>query len=210
MRLFAPNYTISNTTASALVRIESVRQQIEFLPIHPALLAALRESARLFSTHYSTLIEGNRLTQEQVDKVLANAHHFPGRERDETEIKGYYAALSKLETMVARKSTVTELCIRTLHALLMGGGKKRVKPTDFRDSQNVIRDSSTGRIVYMPPVADDVPKLMKQLVAWIKRSALPQKLWVKIDHLSLRIENRSFNGHPFRIGFLRHHSDVQS
>gem|GEM_PF-6789839 len=40
--------------------------------------------------------------------------------------------------------------------------------------------------------------------------ALPQNLWGKINYLSLRIENRSFNGHPFRIGFLRHHSDVQS
>jgi len=46
----------------------------------------------------------------------------------------------------------------------------------------------------------------KQLQLW----ALPQNLWGKINYLSLRIENRSFNGHPFRIGFLRHHSDVQS
>ncbi|MDZ4849234.1 MAG: hypothetical protein SGI77_08060, partial [Pirellulaceae bacterium] len=56
------------------------------------------------------------------------------------------------------------------------------------------------------------PLLVSLLIAYFFRkarsqttlfiSALPQNLWVKIDYLSLRIENRSFNGHPFRIGFL--------
>ncbi|MDZ4852813.1 MAG: hypothetical protein SGI77_26295, partial [Pirellulaceae bacterium] len=40
------------------------------------------------------------------------------------------------------------------------------------------------------------------LATVFKKQALPPNLWVKIDYLSLRIENRSFNGHPFRIGFL--------
>ena len=45
------------------------------------MLANLRETARLFSTHYSTMIEGNRLTQEQVAQVIGEDQHFPGRER---------------------------------------------------------------------------------------------------------------------------------
>jgi hypothetical protein len=40
--------------------IEAVRQAILTLPITPRVLANLRETARLFSTHYSTMIEGNR------------------------------------------------------------------------------------------------------------------------------------------------------
>ncbi|MDZ4852320.1 MAG: AAA family ATPase, partial [Pirellulaceae bacterium] len=39
-------------------------------------------------------------------------------------------------------------------------------------------------------------------IATLKSMALPQNLWGKINYLSLRIENRSFNGCPFRIGFL--------
>jgi Fic family protein len=147
MKKFEPHYTITNKTANALVRIEAVRQQIEHLPIHPVLLISLRESAKLYSTHYSTMIEGNRLTQEQVEQVVRTAQRFPGRTRDESEVKGYFAAINHLETMVMRRSAVTELSIKTLHALVMGGRATRKKPTPYRDSQNVIRDSATRRIV---------------------------------------------------------------
>jgi Fic family protein len=50
----------------------------------------------------------------------------------------------------------------------------RVKSTPYRDGQNVIRDASSGGIVYMPPEATDVPWLMEQLVTWInKEDQLP-------------------------------------
>jgi Fic family protein len=83
---FSPNFTISPAIAGSLMRIEAVKQSIRMLPITPRVLANLRETARLFSTHYSTLIEGNRLTQEQVEKVLNEDQHFPGRERDQDEV----------------------------------------------------------------------------------------------------------------------------
>lgn len=157
MAKFAPRYAITNQTVAALLRIESVRQRIEHLPIHPTVLVSLRESAKLHSTHYSTMIEGNRLTQDQVEQVVSKAQHFAGRSRDESEVKGYYAAINQLEALVARKGAVTERFIQTLHGLVMGGGKQRVKPTPYRDGQNVIRDSATRGIVYLPPEANDVP-----------------------------------------------------
>src|SRR6202167_5854220 len=90
---FDPNFTITPAMAHGLMRIEAVKQAIQTLPITPRVLANLRETARLFSTHHSTMIEGIRLTQEQVAQVIEAAQHFPGRERDEHEVKGYYAAL---------------------------------------------------------------------------------------------------------------------
>gem|GEM_PF-5293552 len=44
------------------MRIAAAKQAVQDLPITPSVLATLRETARLFSTHYSTMIEGNRLT----------------------------------------------------------------------------------------------------------------------------------------------------
>jgi len=64
--VFQPAFTITPAIAEGLMRIEAVRQQIETLPITPRVLARLRETSRLFSTHYSTRIEGNRLTREEV------------------------------------------------------------------------------------------------------------------------------------------------
>ena len=172
---FIPKFTIISRVARALMRIEAAREAVGHLPITPSVLATLRETARLFSTHYSTMIEGNRLTQDQVSKVIEKQQHFPGRDRDEKEVLGYYAALDKTEQFAAVRGPVTELHIQALHALVMAGGHKRVKPSPYRDGQNVIRDSRSGGIVYMPPEAKDVPEMMRALTAWIK-AAEPEGL----------------------------------
>src|ERR1700693_5647170 len=158
---FTPTFTITPAVANDLMRIEAVRQAIRTLPITPRVLANLRETARLYSTHYSTMIEGNRLTQEQVAHVIAGDQRFPGRERDRDEVKGYYAALDEVERLAKRREKVSEAIVQRLHALVMGGGKTRVKSTLYRDRQNVIRDSHSKNIVYMPPEAKDVPWLME-------------------------------------------------
>jgi len=180
---FNPKFTITPAIANMLMRIEAVRQTITALPITPRVLAKLRETARLFSTHYSTMIEGNRLTQEQVSKVIGNNQHFPGRERDQDEVKGYYAALDETERMAKHLEKVIEPSIQKLHALVMAGGRTRVKPTPYRDGQNVIKDSRSKGIVYMPPMAKDVPVLMKQLTAWINQGdELPVPIKAGIAH----------------------------
>lgn len=52
----------------------------------------------------------------------------------------------------------------------MASGKSQVKPTSYRDGQNVIRDSYTRAIIYMPPEAKNVPKLMSSMADWIRNS----------------------------------------
>jgi len=180
---FNPSFTITPAMASGLMRIEAVKQAIRTLPITPCVLANLRETARMFSTHYSTMIEGNRLTQEQVAQVIGGDQHFPGRERDQDEVKGYYAALDEAERMAKRREKVSEATVQKLHALVIGGGEARVKSTPYRDGQNVIRDARSKGIVYMPPEAKDVPQLMKQLITWInQKDELPVPIKAGIVH----------------------------
>jgi hypothetical protein len=56
--LFTPQFTNTPKIARALMRIKAAKQAVEDLPITPSVQATLRETARLFSTHYSTAIEG--------------------------------------------------------------------------------------------------------------------------------------------------------
>ena len=180
---FNPVFAITAGIARDLMRIEAVKQTVQMLPITPRVLANLRQTARLFSTHYSTSIEGNRLTQREVAEVLEGARHFPGRERDEGEVKGYFAALDQVERWAKQGEPVTEPGIRKLHALVMGAGRTRVKPTPYRDGQNIIRDDGSKRIVYMPPEAADVPALMRQLIAWLHdEDRLPVPIRAAIAH----------------------------
>ncbi len=152
------------------MRIEAAKEQIGQRPLTSTMLASLRETARLSTTHYSTMIEGNRLTIPQIKAVLHKDSHFVGKDRDEREVKGYYAALTYVEDAAKREIVISEKCVQTIHALVMAGGTIKVKPTPYRDGQNVIRDGRTGAIVYMPPEAKDVPQLMGALVDWIKET----------------------------------------
>jgi len=195
--LFEPRFSITAKAATSLMRIEAARQAVQDLPITPSVLATLRETARLYSTHYSTVIEGNRLTQEQVSLVIGEERHFPGRERDEKEVLGYYAALERAERIAASGAPVSEMHIRTLHGLAMAGGRRNPKPTPWRDGQNAIRDSRSRRIVSMPPEAKDVPALMKGLVAWIstsQRDSLPCPVRAGIAHYQFATIHPYYDG----------------
>ena len=120
---FLPNYTITSKIANNLMRIEAIKQKIAYLPLTPTVLSSLRETARLYTTHYSTMIEGNRLDPNQIKTVLEHKGHFPGKERDEHEVKGYYAALERLEQLAAQGGSITEKIIQTLHALFVPPGE---------------------------------------------------------------------------------------
>ncbi len=194
--MFKPNYIITPGIASDLMKIEALRQEIDTLPINSVVLASLRETARIESIHYSTFIEGNRLTSQEVKEVIEQSQHFPGRERDEKEVRGYYVGLDYLENLLKKNVSVSEATIKTLHALVMGGGKKKVKATPYRDGQNVIRDAATRRIVYLPPEAKDVFKLMKDLVIWINKieKNFPCPLRAALVHYQFATVHPYFDG----------------
>lgn len=161
---FTPRYTFTPALTQLMMELEASRQAVSGLPITAQVLQSLRESARLTATHYSTQIEGNRLTQEQVSEVLRGGA-FPNRERDEHEVKNYYLALEYLDRLISTGAAeLAETDIMTIHGLVMEG---KPRPTPYRDGQNVIRDSVSGGIVYMPPEAPDVPGLVGDLVDWI-------------------------------------------
>ena len=180
--MFTPNFQMTSAIVNALMSIEADRQAVLELPIDVAMLASLRETARLTATHYSTQIEGNRLTQAQVQETLAGAR-FPGRERDATEVRNYYRAVEEVKRLAAREDAITEDDIRRLHGLVLKG---RTSPDPYRDGQNVIHDSVSGSIVYLPPEAPDVPGLMADLVAWIGRETehgeLPAPIIAALAH----------------------------
>jgi Fic family protein len=162
--VFKPNFRITTKTIRNLVQIEKLKSSIEDMPINASLLKSLRETALLTATHYSTQIEGNLLTLPEVAKVKAGSK-VPGRERDEIEVRNHFKAFSRMEALAASKRYVVENDIKALHALVMVG---KAKSSPYRNQQNVIRESGSGRIVYLPPEPHDVPNLMQELIAWIR------------------------------------------
>ncbi len=163
--MFDPVYSITPLIAKLLMQISELKQDIDLAPITPTMLAHLRATARMSTIHYSTKIEGNRLTLHQVKELIKEGGTV-GRKRDENEVLGYCAALDEVD-LLAKNKTLTQKDIQKLHAIVMNGGKKRIKITPYRDGQNVIKDGVTGNIVFLPPEAQDVLPLMQELVNWI-------------------------------------------
>jgi len=191
-----PRYSITPDIATALMRIEAARAVVAHTPLPPTIEARLRELARLRSTHFSTYIEGNRLTLvETREAVEQRGVTFQGRERDVAEVRNYWQALLRMEEWAAKAQPLTEGLIRRLHALVAYG--PRAKPTPYRDGQNAIRDSASGALVYLPPEAHDVPMLMAQLVRWVQQA---EKIAVPVPLIAALTHYQFVTIHPYYDG----------
>lgn len=194
--MFKPNYAITPRLSKLLMAIDSQRGAMDDIPLTSGAVTALRASARLVSTHYSTKIEGNQLNQAEVEKVLAG-DKIPQRERDQREVRNHHRAQDFIDEFIrsASAATASEKDIRTIHGLVWNG--KRT-PTPYRDGQNVIKDSRSGKIVYMPPEAQDVPGLMAELVAWltseIARDEVPAPIIAAIAHYQFATIHPFYDG----------------
>ena len=179
-----PKFNITPAITRGLMKIEAVKAVVEHTPLPLTVTEELRRRAMIRSTHFSTRIEGNRLTLAEAEAVIEGRQtQFPGRERDVREVNNYWNALLRVKEWAAKRLPLTEERIQRVHALVEKG--PRARPTPYRIGQNVIRDSSSGAIVYMPPEAKDVPFLMLELVEWHKiteKEELPVPLIAALVH----------------------------
>ena len=194
--IWSPVFSITPTMAKLLMAIEAAKADVEHLVLPPTVETELRRQAQMRSTHYSTRIEGNRLTLAEAEKVIHEAKvNFRGRERDVREVRNYWNALQRVEEWAEAKKAVSEDSLRSLHALVERG--PRARPTPYRDGQNVIRDAASGAIVYLPPEAKDVPGLMAALVHWVREAGkigIPVPLVAGLAHYQFVTIHPYFDG----------------
>ena len=111
------------------------------------------------------------------------------------EVRHYYAALAEVERLARQTGEIREVDVRRIHGLVMNG---KGVPTGYREGQNVIRESATRRIVYMPPEAGDVPGLMNELVAWtngeLRGRELPAPLIAALAHYQFATIHPYYDG----------------
>lgn len=185
--IWFPRFTITPAIARGLMQIEAARALVDHTPLSLAAEAELRSSARMQAAHYSTFIEGNRLTLVEAQRVIADERaEVSGRERDVSEVRNYWNALLRVEEWARKDKPLTEELIKRLHALVESG--PRAKPTPYREGQNAIKDSATGTLIYLPPEAKDVQDLMAGLVQWVaeaERSGLPIPIIAGLVHYQL-------------------------
>ena len=82
---YNPIFRTTPAMIKYLGKIEAAREIVENLEMPLALERELRQEASVKMTHYSTKIEGNRLTLKQTKEMLAGKDVF-AREIDKREV----------------------------------------------------------------------------------------------------------------------------
>lgn len=110
---------VSHEILGLIAEIDEFKGRWEALrTLSPERLSRLRHVATIESIGSSTRIEGARLSDREVEALLANLHRQSFRSRDEEEVAGY-AACMDLVFQSWEEITLTENHIRQLHRELL-------------------------------------------------------------------------------------------
>lgn len=144
----------------------------------PERLSALRRVATIESIGSSTRIEGSKLSDAEVGKLLSNLEIKKFDTRDEQEVAGYAEVM---ETIFAHANAIelTENHIRQLHRdLLIYSTKDARHRGQYKTNPNNVsafdQEGKEIGIVFETATPFDTPRLMTELATWT-RDALEQK-----------------------------------
>lgn len=126
---------------------------------------ALRKEALVRNAHSSTSIEGNRLSLEQVTELAAGREVMATR-RDKQEVLNYLYVLEHLADF-AEHDKITEKSILDLHRRITKDVIDNLKDSGKYRNRQVYVGDRIGNVIFMPPKTEDVPTLMRSLVAWL-------------------------------------------
>ncbi len=168
----------------------------------PSVLTTLRQSVLVTSAGASTRIEGSRLSDEEVKKVLHGLSVTKFRERDIQEVRGYLEILSNIfnsfETLPLREGVIQHLHKELLQysekdALHLGQYKQKENIVGIRNEKGEVE-----KVLFQTTPAWLVQKEMREIVDWTY-----QELEKKEIHPLLVIGNflvEFLKIHPFEDG----------
>ena len=153
---------------SAITQIERTRGFLDAAKLSADWLREMGDRALILEAHHTTHIEGTRLTLDQAER-LWKGDVVPEADPDDVrELLNYRSAFEFVSDCLDSGDPITEGLIREIHRKLVQdvrGGK--AAPGEYRRIQNYVVDSSTGQVIYTPPLALDVPSMMSELVIWL-------------------------------------------
>ncbi|MFC1654395.1 Fic family protein [Myxococcota bacterium] len=168
--------SVSQRLLKAIAEIDEFKGRWAALgKLAPERLSALRRIATIESVGSSTRIEGVKLTDDEVEKLLSGIDIKSFRSRDEQEVAGY-AELMELVSESFSEITLTENNIRQFHGVLLKYSEKDARHRgEYKKFPNSVEafgeEGRSAGVVFEAATPFDTPRLMQELVVWT-RSAL--------------------------------------
>ena len=146
----------------------------------PDRLSALRRVATIESIGSSTRIEGSKLSDREVERLLSNLEIKAFATRDEQEVAGY-AELMELVFSSWQDIPFTESHIKQLHQILLRYSEKDAwhRGSYKTHANSVAAFDANGApigIVFQTATPFDTPRLMTELVAWVNEERAAARL----------------------------------
>ncbi|OGI72992.1 hypothetical protein A3D42_02940 [Candidatus Nomurabacteria bacterium RIFCSPHIGHO2_02_FULL_41_18] len=170
--------------------------------INPQALGRLKRSVLVTSTGASTRIEGAKLSDEDIEKMMRGLSMQKFADRDKQEVQGYYELLENVFNSY-NKIPFSESSIQHLHKeILKYVEKDKFHRGEYKKTENRVEmvnevGQSIG-ILFDTTPAWLTPKEMQELFEWTKKS-----LSLKEIHPLIIIGNfivEFLNIHPFQDG----------
>ncbi len=148
--------------------------------ISPERLTSLRRVATVESIGSSTRIEGAKLSDKGVERLLANLEMKAFASRDEEEVAGYAKVM---ETVIEhwQDITLTENYLKQLHRdLLQYTSKDERHRGEYKTLDNQVEafgpDGESLGVVFQTARPFDTPRLMAELIDWTREGLETQDL----------------------------------
>lgn len=169
--------------------------------LNPHILKQLKQSVIITSTGASTRIEGSRMSDEEVARLIRGLKTKPPKGRDAEEVAGYADFLGRIFDN-HKTFKLTEGQILQFHEILLHfSSKDQVGKGKYKSSDNVViarNDAGEEVILFRPTPPYLVKKEMDDILLWTA-----DRLDRKVVHPVLVIANFIFEFlaiHPFHDG----------
>lgn len=194
---------ISPEAVFKIARIDELKGQwISGAKLHPQALDRLKRSVLITSSGASTRIEGAKLSDEDIEKIMRGIKVNKFADRDKQEAIGYYELLENIFNLW-RSIKFSENSIKHFHKEMLkyvdkdAGHRGNYKKTENRVEMFDESGKSIG-ILFEPTPAYLTSKEMQEIVEWTQR-AFEEKIY----HPLLIIGNfivEFLKIHPFQDG----------
>jgi len=146
---------------------EKLTRLNSFRPLPVSAVKKLKEQFEIEMTYNSNAIEGNSLTLKETYLVINEGLTIKGKPlKDHLEAKNHQEALEYLYDLTEfnKKNTLSENLVRSLNQIVQQNIDKEWAGK-YRNSAVII-----GGADHKPPEALEIPKMMRNLIAWVKNN----------------------------------------
>lgn len=170
--------------------------------LNPQALGRLKRSVLVTSTGASTRIEGVKLSDEDVEKLMRGLAMTKFADRDKQEVRGYYELLENVFDSW-KHIPFTESTIKHLHKELLKYAEKDERHRgEYKKTENAVEMyDETGKsvgVVFATTPAYLTPKRMQELVDWTRDALARAEIHPLLIIASFVVEFLAI--HPFQDG----------